>query len=205
MPPLSPIKRVPRDVLLELLGAAYEGSEFDWVNSVDDRTLLCLVCQEWNETIQTSAQFWRSVPITGMTSSSFIERQLGRSRQLDLNVFIHLTVFTLDRKLDLPSNCSLKGPVYIVRNLLPLLVPQIHRIATIAVECLNQTEWLHTVSVIRESHAPRLQSLSVSHYSATGPNVVLPAFDTTPPLSSLSISTSGVWMDMATYKELKTL
>ncbi|KAK7033851.1 hypothetical protein R3P38DRAFT_3185907 [Favolaschia claudopus] len=202
---LPPIQRVPNDVLLELLRSAYQSSEMDWVSSVDDRTLLSLVCKEWCALILSCTQFWRFVPITRMTSTSFVHRMLLRSGSQDLTVFVNLYTFTIYRKLDLPNNRSMQAQNYVLETLLPIFAPQIHRVVNVSAQCFTERDWKSLLGALTRTNPPRLQSILAGVLIVGDPEYRLPVFATIPPLSSMSITANGLWSDMAIYRQVKKL
>ncbi|KAK6988117.1 hypothetical protein R3P38DRAFT_3229682 [Favolaschia claudopus] len=204
-PPPAPIQRVPYDVLLDLLRTVYQPSESDWVNTVDDRTSLSLVCKEWRQTILSSPQFWQHLPINRMTSVAFIERQLRHSLQLDLVVFVNMLVFTVTRKLDLPSDIPLESPTYVLETLLPFLLPHMHRVKSFSVTGYNELEMRSVMAVVSDSNVGRLQTLTGSVLSPSSKSISLPTFATVPHLLRLSTTAGGLWADTVIYKHLRTL
>ncbi|KAK7035957.1 hypothetical protein R3P38DRAFT_3183763 [Favolaschia claudopus] len=202
----TPIHNIPNEVVRDILLEVYNDVRYDWVDSVDYRTSLSVVCASWHRIIFNSPAFWTHIPITLATSPSFITRQLSRSGRMEISVLFNTQPFSLqDRLLGQRTAVRFRTVRDFMREIPVVILPHLGRAISLSVACSHEVEWRMLMVSLRLGRLTKLESLSITTTTAGQLDVPLPAFSNTPHFHRLSISPSATWADTACYEDVRVL
>ncbi|KAJ6518261.1 hypothetical protein C8R47DRAFT_1205327 [Mycena vitilis] len=160
--PATAIATMVYDVLVVALLAAYEPYRYDWKTSVDFRTLLCLVCKEWRNTVYDTAIFWSSVPITLATPLNYLNFHLERTQSCGLSVLINLRPFRLSsRPLNLPLDIRLRSACDVLLDTVQAARACLDRFQHLTVEVSTPGAWQLVALMLSPVRLAGLRRLSV--------------------------------------------
>ncbi|KAK6988871.1 hypothetical protein R3P38DRAFT_2804125 [Favolaschia claudopus] len=202
----TPIHRIPDEVVRDILLEVYEDVRYDWIDSVDYRTSLSVVCSSWQGIILHSPAFWTHIPITLATSPSFITRQLRHSGCMETSVLFNTQSFSLqERLLEQRTTMRFRTIRDFMREVAVVILPHFGRVACLSVICSHEVEWRMLMVSLRLARLTKLDTLSITTSTAGQLDIPLPAFSNTPHFRHLSISPSATWADTACYENVRVL
>ncbi|KAJ7131659.1 hypothetical protein C8R43DRAFT_956885 [Mycena crocata] len=156
--------RLPAELRLSILHHSTDEDRDHWCYAMDTRTVVSLVCKDWQAMVEGCPSFWVLVPVTRNTKSDFLASTLQRSKSRHISVFLHChPLEDLPRRIcEWMKQSVTPGSIeQFCGDILPKLYPHIHRVSSLTVNCWVLADWHRVWSCLDSLKNMRLRTLAL--------------------------------------------